>query len=74
MVGFCVLFAGILVFSAWKGGMTLGLMGNAEQAEITNIRFVENAPAGEMIKVTVRNSGASTVTIAARFLEWNQGY
>jgi hypothetical protein len=67
VVGFCVLFAGILVFSAWVGGMTLGLMGNAEQAAITNIRFVENVPTGDTIKVTVRNSGTSTVTVAEGF-------
>ena len=47
--------------------MTLGLMGNAEQAAITNVRFVEGAPAGDTIKVTVRNSGASTVAIAEGF-------
>jgi hypothetical protein len=64
VVGFCVLFAGILVFSAWAGGLTVGLMGNAEVAEITKIRFVENIPAGDSIKVTIRNSGTSTVTIA----------
>lgn len=67
MVGFCVLFAGILVFSTWVGGMTLGLMGNAEQSAITNIRFVENVPIGDTIKVTVRNSGATAVAISEGF-------
>jgi hypothetical protein len=67
VVGFCVLFAGILVFSAWVGGMPIGLMGNAERAVITNIRFVENVPTGDTIKVTVRNSGTSRVTIAEGF-------
>jgi hypothetical protein len=66
-VGFCVLFAGILIFSAWVGGMTIGLMGNAEIAEITNIRFVENVPTGDTIKVTVRNSGTSKVNVAEGF-------
>jgi hypothetical protein len=67
VVGLCVLFGGILVFSVWVGGMTLGLMGNAERAEITNIRFVENVPSGDTMKVTVRNSGTSKVTIAEGF-------
>jgi len=67
VVAFCVLFAGILVFSAGSGGMTHGLMGNAELAAITNIRFVENVTTGDTIKVTIRNSGTSMVTIAEGF-------
>jgi hypothetical protein len=43
--------------------MTLGLMGNAEQATITTVRFVENAPTGDTIKVTVRNVGITSVAI-----------
>ena len=63
VVGLCVLFAGVALFAAWNGCMTIGLMGNAERAEITNVRFVEGAPSGEMIKVTIKNTGASAVTI-----------
>jgi hypothetical protein len=63
VVGFCVLFSGILVFSSWAGGLTLGLMGNVEQAYITHVRFVEGAPTGDTLKVTVRNIGISSVTI-----------
>jgi hypothetical protein len=62
-VGVCVLFAGISVFSIWMGGMTIGLMGNAEQAAIVNIRFVEGAPAGDTVKIIVQNSGSSLVAI-----------
>ena len=43
--------------------MTVGLMGNAEQASITNVRFVEGAPAGDTIKVTVQNVGIPSVAI-----------
>ena len=41
----------------------MGLMGNAEQVSITNIRFVQGAPAGDTVKVTVQNVGASPVAI-----------
>ena len=30
-----------VVVAAWMGGMTIGLMGNAEQASITNIGFTQ---------------------------------
>jgi hypothetical protein len=67
VVGFYVLFAGVAKFNAWNGCMTLGLMGNAETAEITNVRFVEGAPSGEMIKVTIKNTGTSAVTISCGY-------
>jgi len=38
-------------------------MGNAEQAAITDVRFVEGAPAGDTLKVTVRNTGSTSVAI-----------
>jgi hypothetical protein len=63
-VGLCFLFAGSEVFSIWNVSMTNGLMGNAEQASITNIRFVQGDPSGDTIKVTVRNSGTITIAIA----------
>ncbi len=43
--------------------MTVGLMGNAEQASIKSVRFVEGVPAGETIKVIVQNLGSSSVAI-----------
>ena len=64
----CVLFAGITVFSALSGGMTIGLMGIAEQASIVNVRFVEGAPAGDTIKVLVQNSGAISVAIGRGYV------
>ena len=33
-----------VVVAAWMGGMTIGLMGNAEQATITNIGFSDTGP------------------------------
>jgi acyl dehydratase len=63
VVGLCVLFVGVGLFASWNGGMTVGLMGNAEQATITSVRFVEGAPAGDTVKITVRNVGASSVAI-----------
>jgi acyl dehydratase len=59
VVGLWVLFVGVGLFVAWNGSITVGLMGNAEQAEITNVRFVEGTPVGDTIKVTVRNTGVT---------------
>ena len=47
-----------VVVAAWMGGMSIGLMGNAEQATITNMAFGPNS-----IAVTVNNTGTSPVTI-----------
>jgi hypothetical protein len=63
IVGFCVLFAEIAALYAWNGGMTIGFMGNAEQASIMNVRFVDGDQAGETAKVMVLNSGGSLVAI-----------
>jgi flagellin-like protein len=56
-----------VVVAAWMGGMTIGLMGNAEQASITNV--VLTAPA--TATVTVQNSGAATVTITSAYIDQN---
>jgi ABC-type sugar transport system permease subunit len=63
VVGLCVLFAGVALFATWNSSMTVGLMGNSERAKITSVRFVENAPAGDTIKVTFQNSGVAKVNI-----------
>jgi hypothetical protein len=63
VAGLCVLFAGMVVFSAENGGMSIGLMGVAEQANIMNVRFIEGAPTGDAIKVTIRNNGVAKVAI-----------
>ena len=48
-----------VVVAAWMGGLTLGFMGNAESASITQATFT-NATS---VSVTVQNTGSSTVTI-----------
>ena len=56
-----------VVVAAWMGGMTIGLMGNAEQASMTNI--VLTAPS--TATVTVQNTGAATVTITSATIDGN---
>jgi archaeal type IV pilus assembly protein PilA len=51
--------------AAWMGGMTVGLMGSAEQMAITNIGFDETNNA---ILVTVQNTGDTAVTIQTTFV------
>ena len=50
-----------VVVAAWMGGMTIGLMGNAEQVSITN--YV--CPDTGSVTLTVRNTGGATVTLSA---------
>jgi flagellin-like protein len=56
-----------VVVAAWMGGMTLGLMGSAEQASITNAQFTSNAT----VILTVQNTGANTVTITSATIDGN---
>jgi flagellin-like protein len=53
-----------VVVAAWMGGMTIGLMGNAEQASIANIAFV----GANQIDVMVQNSGSTTVNITQAYV------
>jgi flagellin-like protein len=55
-----------VVVAAWMGGMTIGLMGNAEQSSIANIAFVTGSP--DVINVLVQNSGSTTVNITQAFV------
>lgn len=55
-----------VVVAAWMGGMTIGLMGNAEQATITNLDF-SDADTGKII-ATVQNTGDAEVTLTAAFI------
>ena len=48
-----------VVVAAWMGGMTIGLMGNAEQVTITNAQY--SSPTAVIL--TVQNTGSGTVTI-----------
>jgi hypothetical protein len=67
VVVFCVLFAGAGLFATCNGETNVGLMANAEQVLITHIRFVEGAPAGDTVKITVRNVGSTSVAIQQGF-------
>ena len=55
-----------VVVAAWMGGMTIGLMGNAEQASVANIAFIEGSP--DTISVLVQNSGTTTVNITQAYV------
>jgi flagellin-like protein len=58
-----------VVVASWMGGMTIGLMGNAEQAKITNVAFLTN-PANS-VNVTLLNDGASSVTLQSATIDGN---
>jgi flagellin-like protein len=54
-----------VVVAAWMGGMSLGLMSNAEQASITNIQYVS----ASAVSVTVQNTGSATVTLSSATID-----
>jgi flagellin-like protein len=53
-----------VVVAAWMGGMTIGLMGNAEQVSITNVAI----PDATQIQVMVQNSGGTQSSITNAFI------
>lgn len=59
-----------VVVAAWMGALTIGFMGNAEQASITNVAY--NPAAGTTsVLVTVQNSGSATVVISSATIDGN---
>jgi flagellin-like protein len=58
-----------VVVAAWMGGMTLGLMGSAEKAVITNVAFTDGGSGTDTIAVTVQNTGDTSVSISSTFLD-----
>lgn len=54
-----------VVVAAWMGGMTIGLMGNAEQVSVTNAIFTGT----DEVTLTVRNTGGATVTISTASID-----
>jgi flagellin-like protein len=56
-----------VVVAAWMGGLTLGFMNSAEQAQITNVSFVSSTVAN----VTVTNTGTNSVTIQSATIDGN---
>jgi archaellum component FlaF (FlaF/FlaG flagellin family) len=55
-----------VVVAAWMGGMTIGLMGNAEQVSITNYSFDAT---GTAVTIDVRNTGTATVNLASATID-----
>jgi flagellin-like protein len=53
-----------VVVAAWMGGMTIGLMGSAEQVSITNVAFPDNST----IQVMVQNSAGTQSSITSAFI------
>jgi len=53
-----------VVVAAWMGGMTIGLMGSAEQVSITNVAFSD----GNTIQVMVMNAGGTDSSISNAFI------
>jgi flagellin-like protein len=64
-----------VVVAAWMGALTIGFMGNAEQAKITNIVLSNAAPGSNpslnQAVVTVQNTGSSKVTITSATIDGN---
>ncbi|MGD0643697.1 MAG: archaellin/type IV pilin N-terminal domain-containing protein [Candidatus Bathyarchaeia archaeon] len=63
-----------VVVAAWMGGMTIGLMGNTEQAQITSVSFFNSTGAsGGVIEMnaTVQNTGTNSVTIQSATIDGN---
>jgi archaeal type IV pilus assembly protein PilA len=56
-----------VVVAAWMGGMTIGLMGNAEQASVTNAQ----CSSATLITVNIRNTGSNTVTLSSATIDGN---
>jgi flagellin-like protein len=50
-----------VVVAAWMGALTIGFMGNSEQASITSTSFGSDTT----VLVTVQNTGSATVNIAS---------
>lgn len=56
-----------VVVAAWMGGMTIGLMGNAEQVSITNYSFDPDDKS--IAYIDVRNTGTATVTLSSATID-----
>jgi flagellin-like protein len=56
-----------VVVAAWMGALTIGFMGNAEQAQITNTSYSSSTA----VIVTVQNTGGATVTITSATIDGN---
>ena len=53
-----------VVVAAWMGALTIGFMGNSEQAKVTNVVLSNiNTSADGQAVISVQNTGSATVTI-----------
>jgi len=61
-----------VVVAAWMGGMTIGLMGTAESATITNIGFTQaTTSASAILTVAVQNTGSTDIKITTAYIDGN---
>jgi len=60
-----------VVVAAWMGALTIGFMGNAEQASIINVVLTNTADGAQQAAVTVQNAGSATVTISLAYIDGN---
>ncbi len=63
-----------VVVAAWMGGMTINLMGTAEQGVITNLQFSagDGVATDDTITATVQNTGDVSITIVGGFVNGNE--
>jgi flagellin-like protein len=61
-----------VVVAAWMGGMTINLMGTAEQGVITNLQFTDGGAGDDTIIATVQNTGDVALTITGGFVNGNE--
>jgi archaeal type IV pilus assembly protein PilA len=55
-----------VVVAAWMGGMSIGMMGQAEQGSITNVYFT--GASNNQIVVTISNTGQSTMNFTSAYV------
>jgi flagellin-like protein len=60
-----------VVVAAWMGALTIGFMGGAEQASITNAVLTDPAGGGGQAVLTVQNTGSATVTVSSATVDGN---
>jgi flagellin-like protein len=56
-----------VVVAVWMGALTVGFMGNAEQASITSTSYCSSTT----LYVTVQNTGSATVTLSSATIDQN---
>jgi hypothetical protein len=68
-----IILASIAVTQNYQASANVGLMSNAEQFSIINIRFIEgNKVKADQIKITLQNTGYNSVTITNGYLNGTQ--